>query len=118
MSRKSGLYGVGVLVAGVLGVIILITIVAVAMFRVGSTETHYGCVVTDKDSVTMGEDTGNQYRVYTENCGVFSVEDEALKMRFDSADVYSKIKVGETYNFETIGWRIPLVSSFPNILFE
>lgn len=83
--------------------------------RVSHVKTHYDCVVAGKEAVNrVGQ--GNQYRVYTENCGTLSVEDELLKFRFDSADVYGEINEGETYNFKTVGWRIPLVSMFPNIM--
>lgn len=103
-------------VVGLLAVVVAVIMISVSMFRIGVTQTHYDCVVIDKDSVFLDNHRGNQYRVYTENCGVFSVEDEPLKMRFNSADIYSKINVGETYNFETVGWRIPLASMFPNIM--
>ena len=83
--------------------------------RVSHVETHYDCAVVGKEAVNRGEH-GNQYRIYTENCGTLSVEDELFKLRFDSADVYGKINEGESYNFKTVGWRIPLISSFPNVI--
>lgn len=73
---------------------------------------HDGCLVT-------GKDRGGQkshMRVYTENCGTFSVQDNLLLLRFDSADVYGAIEPGQTYNLKTAGLRVPLFSWFPNVL--
>ena len=70
---------------------------------------------SDKDRVTGTEGKSNM-RVYTEQCGVLNVEDSLLDLQFNSADVFSSIKVGETYDFKTRGFRIPLLSMFPNIV--
>lgn len=77
-------------------------------------ETHSACVVTDKDRTTNSEGQSDM-RVYTENCGVFSVKDSIFIMRFDSADTFSQIKVGDTYDFESRGFRVGILSQFPNI---
>lgn len=74
------------------------------------------CHVTDKDRTTNPESGSSNMRVYTDNCGVFVVGDSFLKGRWDAADDYSQIEVGKTYDFETIGFRIRLLSTFPNII--
>lgn len=72
------------------------------------------CVVNDKDR-TKDEDGGSDMRIYTDNCGVFTVNDSILKSQFNSADKYAKIQIGKTYDFKANGWRIPVMSVFPNI---
>lgn len=46
---------------------------------------------------------------------VFEVTDSLFKGRFDSADVYNLIEEDQTYKFTTGGYRIPLLSMYPNI---
>lgn len=78
-------------------------------------DVHSNCVVTDKDR-TSKSNGGSDMRVYTENCGNFTVADAWLKGEFSSSDTYAKIEPGHTYDFTTIGWRVPFFSMFPNIL--
>lgn len=72
------------------------------------------CVVTDKDRTT-NSDGDSDMRIYTENCGVLSVGDNLFTGTFNSADIYGSIEVGGTYDFEMVGFRIPLFSMFPII---
>ena len=72
------------------------------------------CTVTGKESVMV--EGNNQYRVYTEECGTFVVKDTLFALRFNSADTYSSLKDGESYQFRTQGFRLEVASSFPNIL--
>lgn len=93
-----------------LPVVLLIALPLVAVNLIpGSSES---CQVTGKDRA------GNQgdMRVYTENCGTFTVKDNPFLLRFNSADVYGAIQEGETYDFNTVGIRLPIASMFPNVL--
>lgn len=72
------------------------------------------CTVSGKESVMMGGN--NQYRVYTEECGVFTIKDTIVGLRFNSADVYGALSLDEAYNFRTQGFRLEVASLFPNIL--
>lgn len=79
-----------------------------------NTSTQTACVVEDKDRTRS--EGGSDMRVYTENCGVLMVSDNWLKFHFDSADVFNEIEVGKTYDFETFGYRIPVLSQFESII--
>jgi hypothetical protein len=85
------------------------------LYAVNQTGTATACVVTDKDRTTNAEGV-SQTRIYTENCGTFEVTDSILDGRFNSADMYGSLKPGATYDFTTRGLRIPVLSSFPNII--
>ena len=58
----------------------------------------------------------NEYRVYTSG-QTYTVEDYygSQGSRFDSADLYGRIKVGETYIIKSYGYRVPWASTFWNI---
>lgn len=73
------------------------------------------CTVTDKDRTTTREGQSDM-RIYTEDCGTLSVGDNLANGVFNSADTYSKIDPGSTYQFTTVGHRIGILSAFPTIL--
>lgn len=79
------------------------------------------CTVTDKDRASDGEG-GSDMRIYTEGCNdsskvrVFSVADNIFIGEFASADTFAAIEVGKTYDFETRGSRVPVLSMFENIV--
>lgn len=96
---------VGLVVAGIAGGVWAVTV----------EHTETGCTVTDKDRA--GNNSGqSDMRVYTEECGTFTVSDSIVKGRWNSADTYARIEQGERYTFRTAGIRVPVLSMFPNIL--
>jgi hypothetical protein len=80
-----------------------------------------GCTVTDKDRTSDGQG-GSDMRIYTKGCNdssavkVFTVADNMFMGEYASADTYSGIEIGKTYDFETRGFRIPVLSQFENIV--
>lgn len=99
-------------------VIIFVAVIA-TFIVVGVNSTHVAtttnCHVTDKDR-GVNRDGSSNVRVYTDNCGVFTVADNLFTGNVTSADTYGSIQVGQTYDFTTRGKRIPIFSSFPNII--
>ena len=80
------------------------------------------CTVVDKDRSTQTVDGASKsvFRIYTENCGedneTLGLADNILQGNLRSSDMYAKIKVGETYRFETVGVRAGWASSFREIV--
>jgi hypothetical protein len=72
------------------------------------------CTVNDKDRST-GSKGGSVYRVYTDECDTLGIADNWFQGNFNSADVYAKIKVGQRYEFDTVGYRNGFMSWFPEI---
>jgi hypothetical protein len=74
--------------------------------------------VTDKTvKAYNGED---KYLVFVDVQGgkstTYEIEDTLVGFRFNSSDVYSALKSGRTYKLEIMGYRIPYLSMYPNIL--
>ena len=46
---------------------------------------------------------------------VFKITDNLFALRFNSSDVYAGIEIGATYCFTVGGYRIPVISKYPNI---
>lgn len=78
------------------------------------------CTVTGKESVSTTNASSDmrthEYRVYTEECGTLKVADTLSYGRWDSSELYSQLKEGETYNILTGGYRNGFFSIFPNVL--
>lgn len=100
---------VGLAVVFVLGLIVGIPIYTIASYQNEQVRT---CTVEDKDRA--GRD--GEMRVYTDDCGNLRVADALFKRNFHASDTYREIEVGRTYEFTTIGFRIPFLSEFPNII--
>lgn len=71
-------------------------------------------VIEDKERITE-TDGESRYIIFT-NKGVFENTDSFWYFKFDSSDVYSKLRRGNSYTIKAYGWRIPFMSSYPNIV--
>lgn len=86
-----------------------------------SSERTVQTVVTGKENVCNTDSSGKvecEYLVFTE-AGTFKIVDSIGLLggptRFDSSDLYGRIKVGPA-TLVVIGWRLPLFSEYPNIV--
>ncbi len=57
-----------------------------------------------------------KYLVSTTNDQVFEISDTWIKGRWDSSNLYAKLKEGQTCKLETQGWRFPFLSDYKNII--
>lgn len=69
--------------------------------------------ITKSERVSEGRSA--RYLIFTEN-EVFENTDVFLLGKFNSSDVYNYIEVGHTYECAVIGWRIPYLSWYRNII--
>lgn len=105
------------------GILLVAAVAIVGYFLVetgyaNNTRQTMTCSVTDKDHTIAANSSGSTpvYRVYTSDCDVLGIGDNAFTGTFDSASIYGKILPGHRYTFVTVGYRIPIFSSFPNII--
>lgn len=110
MKNVTSSVGVGI---GALAVFAVIGFGVIGAGTINEQEQAH-CTVEDKDRST-DKDGQSIYQVYTD-CGVFRVTDNLAKGIFNAANIYSDIHVGETYDFTTVGFRVPVMSSFPTIV--
>lgn len=104
----------------VLNKIILVFIVVVLLgasvfFTAFATFNDHTVVVTitDKERVT-------NYLVFAEdsqgNGVVYQNVDAPIRGKWDSSTMQANLKIGETYELTLVGYRIPFVSSYENII--
>lgn len=74
--------------------------------------------VTGKEHVIENNGEGSIrsfYLVYTDK-GTMKLEDDVLRGNWLSSDVYGSLRIDSTYTFTTSGYRIGLLSAYPNII--
>lgn len=100
----------------IFGLIFLLALVGIGLGFASTMHVEtVACTVESKDR-TAKREGGSDMRVYTTDCGVLSVADSIPDFDFSSADRFAAIKEGKRYEFTTRGWRVPLLSWFPNII--
>lgn len=58
----------------------------------------------------------DRYHVSDMSANVYSIEDSVLFFTFDASNRYAKVDIGGTYYIKTVGWRIPSMSQYQNII--
>lgn len=106
---------IGIAIGAVFAILLIVIPIGVWYTDYSGKQTLI-CTVNDKDRTTKSGSNSSEARVYTDQCDVLTVNDRFFSGSNDSASLYSKIKVGQTYEFTTVGRRIPLLSTFPNII--
>lgn len=76
-------------------------------------DTVVTATVEKKESVSSKD--SHTYLFFTDK-GVFENDDNLLRGKWNSSDFYNEIKEGKTYKFTLIGWRVPFLSWYKNII--
>lgn len=76
-------------------------------------------LIKDKQIVTESEKRDSKvistYLIYTDH-GVFRNDDAGWFLKYNSSDFYGELDVGKRYRLKVYGWRIPILSMYPNIV--
>ncbi|MFZ4542187.1 MAG: DUF1523 family protein [Rickettsiales bacterium] len=76
-------------------------------------------LIKDKQISTESEKKGGKvastYLIFTDQ-GVFRNDDAGWFMKYNSSDVYGNLDIGSYYRMKVYGWRIPILSMYPNIV--
>ena len=101
---------------GAIGLIVVASFAASLYQAVGTTDT-VTVKVTGKERIveSSGEKTTSKYLIFTEG-EVFENTDTLFRMKFNSSDIYGKIKDGQTCTFTVNGWRVQFLSMYRNVL--
>lgn len=96
----------------------LYAVILIALMLAGATlsYTTVGQVqftVEEKERINSKEDS--KYLIFTDK-GVFENTDSLMHLKFNSSDLYGKLKVGESYRCKKNFWRVSILSMYPNLL--
>ncbi len=114
MSRMAGIYEKFLDNAVLIGILLVVLLIASCPAISYSTVDHTVIKIEEKERAnTKG---GGYYLVFTGQKGVMEISDSLWFWRWDSSDLYGKLKVGEYYYVKTEWFRFGLFSMYPNIL--
>lgn len=108
----------GNIILGTLGIMIILGIAVGIIwicfqFEYGN-EKEIICTIEDKWIKRSNEDEGDIYLVSCDE-QVYKVSDLLFKGKFDSSNIYAKLKIGKKYKLTVTGYRFGWISSYQNI---
>lgn len=107
------------IVLGVIGVILLGLCFTSAPYQILTSRTIDNVLVKEKQvSTESDKETGlvvSTYLIFTD-AGVFRNDDAFWHFKYNSSDVYGMLDNGKRYNLKVYGWRIPILTMYPNIV--
>lgn len=81
-------------------------------------DTEYTITVTGKERIV--EDSSSKYLVFSEDIHghvlVFENTDCLFRWKWDSSNIQGQLKEGNTYKIIVVGFRVPFLSMYQNIL--
>ena len=96
------------IIAGVILIGLLVFIVSIGY----QNEETIECTIEDK--WVKRKDKSDIYLVQCDN-EVYQITDLLFKGKFNSSDIYANLKVGNTYEIMTTGYRFEFLSMYKNI---
>jgi len=104
---KVGFFGVFILIATIIGLSIVknLTIETVSI------------TVLEKERIVENDDgnISSKYLVFTD-AEVFENTDTIFHFKFNSSDIQRDLRINETYTVEVVGFRVPFLSWYRNII--
>ena len=93
---------------------ILLPIASMALVPMTTRETET-FTIRKLERIVDADGTGARYLVFTEN-ETFENTDELFLFKFNSSDLHGKMQPGDTYKAQVVGVRMPIFSSYRNII--
>ena len=71
--------------------------------------------ITITDKYVKRNNDKDIYLIVDENKNTYKVSDLFFKFKFNSTDIYNNLEIGKTYKVKISGFRIKILSEYPNI---
>lgn len=84
-------------------------------YAYGTNDTLTAKVTNTERVCGSGQDGSCKWLVMTDKMSFENV-DSLFHWKWNSTDFQGKLEVGETYTLEYYGWRVPMMSAYPNIV--
>lgn len=97
----------------IIAIVLIILSVSYSLVLRSTVEQHE---ITVKDKRIKYKDDNAKYLISDTDGNVYSVEDSIWFLTFDASNRYAKLQIGKSYIVTTVGWRIPLLSMYKNII--
>lgn len=96
-------------------IIIISVIIIIIMGLFGKYMNVKKLEIEVKDKYVKNYNDTSKYIVVDKNNNSYEVTDLLLRFKFNSTDIYNKLEKNRKYKIEISGFRIPFLSSYPNI---
>ena len=103
--------------------VVLIFVISVLVGSISSFNDHeYIITITDKDRIYTGsgDDRESKYLVFGDgedgSSLVFENTDNMMRLKWNSSNVQGTLKEGHTYKVTVVGYRVPFLSMYENII--
>lgn len=98
-----------------ISVLILVIISLTFMYKMSV--DYVDIEVIDKERIveTTSETISSKYLIFS-NKEVFENTDSFIFFKFNSSSLQGKLQKGRKYRIKVVGWRIPFLSSYRNII--
>jgi hypothetical protein len=97
-------------------IIAIIVVLILACTVIANLNSAEETTITVDDKWTKYKAGQDKYLVSDTDGNVYEIGDSALFLKFGASDRYAKIDINKTYDVKIIGWRIPIISSYKNII--
>lgn len=125
--RKSKLESLAGMKGIIAIVIIAVLVIGIDIKMFNFNDKEYIVTVTDKDRITESKkdsdgnkETTSKYIVYGDGENgeslVFENTDCFIRFKFNSSNIQGQLKEGHTYKLTVIGYRVPFLSWYENII--
>lgn len=105
---------------GMFFLIIIVLLLFLIVFPIvqNFNEQTYTITVTDKERINDSD--SSKYLVFGKTPNgetmVFENTDALLRGKFDSSNIYGNLEIGKTYELTVVGFRVPFLSWYQNII--
>lgn len=119
--KKRKMNHIKFLAAAFMMVVIMIACVAIpgSLFVSGTFNDHSG-KITVTDTERVYDSNSSKYLVFGKNENgqpvVYENTDNILRGKWDSSNLQAALEIGNTYEVQLVGYRIPFLSMYENIL--
>lgn len=97
------------------GFMVLCAIGSIIFSIYAATNHHQVNFTVEKTERVVYSQDDSRYMVYADN-GVYENVDSLLNGKFNSADLYNQLEEKKKYECDAVGFRIPFLSMFENLI--
>ena len=106
-------------ILGFVGIILIGLCFTSAPYQLLTSRTVDNVLIKDKQVTTETDKKTNKvistYLIFTDQ-GVYRNDDSFWHFKYNSSDVYGLLDKDKHYDIKVYGWRIPILSMYPNIV--
>jgi len=99
-----------------LGMFILVAmVIIIGVMSIVAYHQSSEITITVTDKAIERDSDGSKYLIYTDT-EVYENTDNLFYGKFRSSNLYNDLKIDSTYTVRVIGWRVPFLSMYENII--